>query len=633
MPFAKNGVGSWMMQLLESSQRTSEREHSPLGAVEESIARHAALACQTMRHHVSMGLKLVSEVYVEYSKLNEGKRESLVEAGETREESKDSVSLGIIMLNSALLKGLHVLDCLQGRCVQEYPELTHDLEDHLMSFDGSLTTIYEGHQSQKVVGDVEEMSERLLNGKLIRVEHVNAALNSQKEWYEREKQEMVKRVKQLEGNCEELRNALEVSQKSRPVTAETCAGSNRDPVGTSGEIIVYDSEDEGAGRDGNGGIKKDPKTVSLPEDEVTRLLSIIQRLSSSLTSTRSELGQLKRRGFAMTPGRGNVRSASGSSGGVGRGKDGGFTVSGRASSGEVKCQFLALSCSQSLDSGFLRILRVREDTLGSDMTTERESIRPQRKGSPSERMRRLSSLTRWGVICEQAGDAVRLYDGFVDVDDGKRCCFGPRGCTSHFSESNLFLVLMPIVEENTTAGAAGHSQISSPRTPPIHRNDINTGTATIRRVASREERAHNRRSGQSSGSVTSRCTGRFTIEDGGSVRFDSLPGGSVSIRRKETLDELDLVEPVPEFGCAWQSSSSCCELAAVSDDACGGLSPNDREQSRSVCADLPKAQLTVKVPKRIGRFDVVDATPRAAPPPSIATDMRESSVDSHQIVQ
>ncbi|KAF4685739.1 hypothetical protein FOZ60_006199 [Perkinsus olseni] len=308
-----------------------------------------------MRHHVSMGLKLVSEVYVEYSKLNEGKRESLVEAGETREESKDSVSLGIIMLNSALLKGLHVLDCLQGRCVQEYPELTHDLEDHLMSFDGSLTTIYEGHQSQKVVGDVEEMSERLLNGKLIRVEHVNAALNSQKEWYEREKEEMAKRVKQLEGNCEELRNALEVSQKSRPVTAETCAGSNRDPVGTSGEILVYDSEDEG--------------------------------------------------------------------------------------------------------------------------------------------------------------------------------------------------------------------------------------------------------------------------------------GGSVSIRRKETLDELDLVEPVPEFGCAWQSSSSCCELAAVSDDAGGGLSPNHREQSRSVCADLPKAQLTVKVPKRIGRFDVVDATPRAAPPPSIATDMKESSVDIHQVAQ
>ncbi|KAF4699955.1 hypothetical protein FOZ62_029254, partial [Perkinsus olseni] len=91
-----------------------------------------------------------------------------------------------------------------------------------------------------------------LNGKLIRVEHVNAALNSQKEWYEREKEEMAKRVKQLEGNCEELRNALEVSQKSRPVTAETCAGSNRDPVGTSGEILVYDSEDEGGGNDRGG---------------------------------------------------------------------------------------------------------------------------------------------------------------------------------------------------------------------------------------------------------------------------------------------------------------------------------------------------------------------------------------------
>ncbi|EER03793.1 hypothetical protein Pmar_PMAR013036, partial [Perkinsus marinus ATCC 50983] len=97
-----------------------------------------------------------------------------------------------------------------------------------------------------------------------------------------------------------LQSALEDSQKSRPVTAETCVGSNSDPVISSGNIIIDDSED-GDGKKGkgkNGATKEDAKTIALPEDELARLVSIIQRLSARLTATRLELGELKRRGFA-----------------------------------------------------------------------------------------------------------------------------------------------------------------------------------------------------------------------------------------------------------------------------------------------------------------------------------------------
>ncbi|KAF4672781.1 hypothetical protein FOL47_011359 [Perkinsus chesapeaki] len=397
--------------------------------------------------------------------------------GQNSRSPQDNVAMGIIMLNSSLLKGLHVLDCLQSRCVQEYPELNYDLEDHLMSFDGSLTTIYEGHQSQKVVEDVEDLCERLvipdgnefggiLNGNLITTEDANAALTSQKDKYELDKVEMAEKQRQLEEQCEQLRLALEASQKSRPVTAETCTGSNPDAANSSGEILVYDSDEE-EGNKSKGGRMGDA-TASPPD-------------------------------------------------------------------------------------GTIGVYKV-------------------------------------GVMHVMAADRTEMRKGDLGAQLRKVDIYS----------SSAF--------EDSVGG--GKSQ--------------------------RTEGMPLRRDGQSTGSVGSRCTGRFTIEDGESISFDRLPGGgvgledystpigfglssgSVSIRRKETLDELD-IEPVLENSSLWRSTASCCEIAGETDGQ--GSGEESRREScsngfgdtRSCCAELPRPQLSVKVPKRIGRFDVVEATPTARP--------------------
>nr|ABV22196.1 unknown [Perkinsus marinus] len=147
--------------------------------------------------------------------------------------------------------------------------------------------------------------------------------------------------------------------------------------------------------------------------------------------------------------------------------------------------------------------------------------------------------------------------------------------------------------------------------PQEHQQQTDESSPTLCRLPSRGGQSQVA-SGQSTGSVTSRHTGRFTIEDAEDLSFSALPGGSVSIRRKETMDELD-IDPVPEFACPWQSSSSCCDMPTTSENVLRDASPKKIDESRSANGDFDRAQLTVKVPRRIGRFDVVEATPRAGP--------------------
>lgn len=49
------------------------------------------------------------------------------------------------MVNSSLLKAVHVAESFQGYCIKEYPEQESNLEDPYASFDGTLTTIYESN--------------------------------------------------------------------------------------------------------------------------------------------------------------------------------------------------------------------------------------------------------------------------------------------------------------------------------------------------------------------------------------------------------------------------------------------------------------------------------------------------------
>lgn len=60
------------------------------------------------------------------------------------------------------------------------------------------------------------------------------------------------------------------------------------------------------------------------------------------------------------------------------------------------------------------------------------------------------------------------------------------------------------------------------------------------------------------------------------------------------MDELD-IDPVPEFACPWQSSSSCCDMPTTSENVLRDASPKKIDESRSANGDFDRAQLTVKV--------------------------------------
>merc|ERR1719253_269508 len=97
----------------------------------------AVLSSQTLKHHLQMCLKLVGMMYGHH------------EARRDKEEASDQEYLTVVMMNSALLKALHVVDSFQAFLLEEQPNLRPLVSgDHLVSFDGTLTTIYEGEDAE-----------------------------------------------------------------------------------------------------------------------------------------------------------------------------------------------------------------------------------------------------------------------------------------------------------------------------------------------------------------------------------------------------------------------------------------------------------------------------------------------------
>ena len=74
------------------------------------------------------------------------------------ELSRNPLYLTTVMVNSSLLKAVHVAESFQGYCIKEYPEQESNLEDPYASFDGTLTTIYESNvASSKTPRDVKNV--------------------------------------------------------------------------------------------------------------------------------------------------------------------------------------------------------------------------------------------------------------------------------------------------------------------------------------------------------------------------------------------------------------------------------------------------------------------------------------------
>jgi len=106
------------------------------------LSRNYADASQTMKHHLGICLKFVSLMYQHY--------EDRMKQDNVKDQEKDERYLQVVMLNSSLLKALHVCESFQAHCVREFPEVSFDFDDPLTSFDGTLTTIYEGEDMSTI---------------------------------------------------------------------------------------------------------------------------------------------------------------------------------------------------------------------------------------------------------------------------------------------------------------------------------------------------------------------------------------------------------------------------------------------------------------------------------------------------
>lgn len=131
----------------EQSQQHMPHDGSPNGMGKNTVmhgklTRNYSDASQTMKHHLHICLKFVGLMYQHY--------EERIKVGTIKDCDKDERYLQVVMLNSSLLKALHVCESFQAHCVREFPEISFDFDDPLTSFDGTLTTIYEGEDMSSV---------------------------------------------------------------------------------------------------------------------------------------------------------------------------------------------------------------------------------------------------------------------------------------------------------------------------------------------------------------------------------------------------------------------------------------------------------------------------------------------------
>merc|ERR1719162_2775433 len=123
-----------------------ERDERPLAASEEASTQrtegHPAItsyvrAIQTGKHHLGVCLKLLGimcrndDDSPSHDRSDESKQVSKLDDQNSiwpSESRGDGLYLAMVMLNSALLKALHVADSFQMHCHREFPRLVSQLE-------------------------------------------------------------------------------------------------------------------------------------------------------------------------------------------------------------------------------------------------------------------------------------------------------------------------------------------------------------------------------------------------------------------------------------------------------------------------------------------------------------------------
>eukprot|EP00397_Hematodinium_sp_SG-2012_P017696 GEMP01018106.1.p1 GENE.GEMP01018106.1~~GEMP01018106.1.p1 ORF type:complete len:646 (+),score=146.66 GEMP01018106.1:523-2460(+) len=265
--------GDGQSQKLEPKPENSEtpeiteapaKEESKLATMDPKLTRNYADASQTMKHHLHICLKFVSLMYQHF--------EDRIKNASIEDYEKDDQYLRVVMLNSSLLKALHVCESFQAHCVREFPEVSFDFDDPLTSFDGTLTTIYEGEDlcsaterhpvpsehprcvdGRCAVRDADGQAEVKLREALDKIRDMEKSLDEQVAHGHAREKELQDQIEQLERMHHERRlEQIEVA----PGVMVSC--------------------------------ERDEETVSITNTELQRFASIMQNLSSAVELARDQ---------------------------------------------------------------------------------------------------------------------------------------------------------------------------------------------------------------------------------------------------------------------------------------------------------------------------------------------------------
>jgi len=243
---------------------TNDNDGSLCGAVGKNTLMHGKLtrnysdASQTMKHHLHVCLKFVGLMYQHY--------EERMKVGNIKDCDKDERYLQVVMLNSSLLKALHVCESFQAHCVREFPEISFDFDDPLTSFDGTLTTIYEGEDMCSVTDRIPVPVEQPVPAEVHRsLQTECVCLRDSKNAIEAQKQELEEKVLELD-KIVELGLDREKKMKERINTLE----KEQEKCSEQVEIVPGYVLD----------LKRGEDSVSVSNADLERFVKLIQHLSS-----------------------------------------------------------------------------------------------------------------------------------------------------------------------------------------------------------------------------------------------------------------------------------------------------------------------------------------------------------------
>lgn len=348
-PGAMEDIG----EIRESSAAATSSSHSGTS----HIASYSS-AVQTAKHHLSVCLKLLAMMYRSDEDGPTADRcgEASLPA-KTEDQSSvwpsdgngDSLYLAMVMLNSSLLKAMHVADSFQNHSQNEFSKIVPPLQqDSLVVEPGGWG---DGWRPLYEDGKISGLDYRRLQAEVFVLCETSWSLEQQRDSDKA-------RIRQLEDECRQLRASL-----ARPKTAAK-ERAKPQPLPEPPEIAAL--------KDFGVGIEWLPEGASvISEGDQQRLLTIKKDLSRTIEEVRAELSKRKQRAedarkvnAEEKEAREDIRKALG----IGVGRDG-LKVCARLVSDlkraeeQAKARALELAAQENLDEEVCRD-RSPQDVIG-----------------------------------------------------------------------------------------------------------------------------------------------------------------------------------------------------------------------------------------------------------------------------